>query len=422
MLAVIADDITGATDTGAQFKKQGLRVMVLTDVLLLHKVTGLVDVIVLDVESRGDKPSLAYVKVREAVRVLKEAGLEVVYKKMDSTLRGNIGSELEAVMDETGARFTVLAPAFPRNNRTTVGGHQLVCGVPVDETEFGKDSATPVKESHIPTLLRNQMKRKVGYISLATVSEGVEALRKEFLKQMMNGNEVVVVDAITQVDMRTIAEALQAPSPIGLACGSAGFAEELSKFLSLKPDYPVLIIVGSVSLVSRKQVAKLRKVLNTQVFELDPHRVIAGGEVLEGELRRVVGEAVEVLDRRRDVVVTSASFKESADYLKEKTLEFGMKEVDVGKGVSKALGYIADAIVEKSKIAWVILTGGETAVEAYKAMKALGLMIEGEVLPGVTMSRLVGGKHEGLGVVTKAGGFGEDDTIVKAVEYLKRGV
>lgn len=134
-LGVIADDITGANDVGVQFMKRGLETIVLLEAAsLLPTTIKEADVIVVDTESRFSPPDIAYQRVRDVVKTLNEASVRVVYKKIDSTLRGNIGPELEAIMEEAGSRLSIVAPAFPSNLRITVGGIQLVNQVPVEKT------------------------------------------------------------------------------------------------------------------------------------------------------------------------------------------------------------------------------------------------------------------------------------------------
>lgn len=138
-LGVIADDLTGANDTGVQFSKQGLKTIVLSKADSLVELSKQADVIVLDTESRALSKQDAYERVKEAANRLVEAKISIIYKKIDSTLKGNIGAEIDAVMDATGINPAIVVPAFPANKRVTVGGYQLVNQIPLGKTEASRD-------------------------------------------------------------------------------------------------------------------------------------------------------------------------------------------------------------------------------------------------------------------------------------------
>ena len=149
LIAVIADDLTGAADAGVQLVHAGYRTAVFfraTEVLADD-----LDAVAFDTDSRAMPAGFAAKRVLEAARAASEA--RIVYKKLDSTLRGNVAAELAAALGGARRDRAVVAPAFPAAGRTTVGGTQLVHGVPVDETEMANDPDTPVREAHVPGLL-----------------------------------------------------------------------------------------------------------------------------------------------------------------------------------------------------------------------------------------------------------------------------
>src|SRR5215212_4460698 len=149
LIAVIADDLTGAADTGVQFVHAGYRTAVFFRVT--QKLADDLDAVAFDTDSRTMPAGFAAKRVLDAAHVSR--GARIVYKKLDSTLRGNIAAELAAVLNAARRDPAVVAPAFPAAGRTTAGGTQFVHGVPVDETEMRNDPRTPVLEAHVPTLL-----------------------------------------------------------------------------------------------------------------------------------------------------------------------------------------------------------------------------------------------------------------------------
>ena len=110
-VGIIADDYTGAADTGVQFSKKRLKTSIVRDLKRIEKTAERVDVLVFDTESRGDPKEVAYKKVALAAEEFKKTGVEIIYKKIDSTLRGNLGVELDAAIDTLNVSAVILCPA-----------------------------------------------------------------------------------------------------------------------------------------------------------------------------------------------------------------------------------------------------------------------------------------------------------------------
>lgn len=207
---VIADDYTGANDTGVQFVKKGLKTIVLTQMEKVRDIADKAEAIVIDTESRADPKEVAYQKVFSAAKVLTEIGVNIVYKKIDSTLRGNIGPELDAAIDALNISTVIVSPAFPKNGRITVGGYHLLNQLPLELTEIASDPRSPVKESYVPALIQKQSRHHVGHISISKVMGGIQALKNEMITEQRKGSKIIVVDAVTQEDLRTIVRAIVA--------------------------------------------------------------------------------------------------------------------------------------------------------------------------------------------------------------------
>ena len=225
-LAIIADDLTGAMDTGLQFSKRGLETLVAMHWDHLPEA----DVVVIDTDSRAAQTAEARERLLGVARLVKG---HTLYKKVDSTMRGNVGQELRALLEVLHPRGIVVAPAFPQEGRTTLQGIQRVEGVPLDRTFYAHDPRWPMRESHLPTLLGQQSGEKVGHVGLELVGKGVDALVGALQDR---AERVVVVDALEQAHLRTIAQALLRLGQGWLPCGSAGLAEEWAEALDLRRD------------------------------------------------------------------------------------------------------------------------------------------------------------------------------------------
>jgi len=417
-LGVIADDITGANDAGVQFMKRGLETIVLLEAAsLLPKTVKEGNVIVVDTESRFSPPDIAYQRVRDVVKILNEASVRVVYKKIDSTLRGNIGSELEAIMEEAGFSLSIVAPAFPSNLRITVGGIQLVNHVPVEKTEFSQDPSTPVKISHVPSLMQTQMKRKVGHVALPTVLEGRKSLEKAVREKYDDGNEVIVVDASTDSDLKAIARVSMDLN--ALPCGSAGLAGAVSDLLGSRGKRSVFVASGSVSEVTMRQITRAEEASKSCVVDMEASAVLKYDGEREKELLRVVRDLKTALSEGKDVILRTAKSKADVEETQRRGRDLGLREFEVGERVSSTLAEIVERIVQSGEVAGLVLTGGDTAARSMRRIGASGVRITGELLPGIPVCSLIGGKCHGLETVTKAGGFGGEDALTEIIRFLK---
>ena len=414
---VIADDFTGASDVGVQFKKEGLETVVLTDVRSQKQIKNF-DVVVIDTESRNIGSEAAYNKVKKVVRSLKTLGVKIIYKKIDSTLRGNIGAELDAVLDELGLRAAILSPAFPATGRTTVNGRQLVKGIPLAETEFAHDPIHPIKESHIATLIQPQTVRGIAEISLPKVTEGTESLKLEIQSKIQDGAEVIVVDAETPADLKAIGKA--AIDLHVLSCGSAGLAEGISYWLSSAlQKRGCLVVSGSVNSVTLDQIQEAEKTMNVTVLEPDLLRVLGSTNDYEAEVGRLVDESLRTFSQGKETIIRLAGSRKELSQALKFGAELGMDEPETGKTILSVLGRICREVLEEQGINGLMLVGGDTAIEVIKSLDARGIRIEGEVLPGIPLAKLVGGRFDGMPIVTKAGGFGSEDALIVSMKKLR---
>ncbi len=425
-LALIADDLTGANDAGVQFAKQGLKVQVFLGDLAEVRGGTQTDVMVLDTDSRAAPADQAYERVRKAGRVIRGAAvlLPLVFKKIDSTLRGNLGVEIDAAMDEFGFEWAAVVPAFPVNGRITVGGWHLLHQVPVAESEISRDPKTPVRESVLPDLLASQSRQRVSHVSLADVSRGVEAVKQRILKMRTEGVKILSFDASTENHLRTLATAIAATDGAVLWVGSAGLAEMMPAVLdwprverTLKSGEPgpVLVVAGSVSNVTARQMNLFLAQDNSCLVSLRAGSLICNETE---EVRRCVQEATDWLKKGKDVLLASAFDADAVVKARSLAAAQGIDSQKVSDIVASALGRVVRQLVFL-KPAGLFLTGGDTAVSVCRALGVNAIDILAEVLPGIPLGQLDGGCSPGLRVVTKAGAFGEENAIVEAVKTLK---
>lgn len=409
-VAIIADDLTGAADSGVQLARSGYRTVVVFRGASIPSDNDL-DAVAVDTDSRSLPAGFAAKRVVETGHAVREA--RIVYKKIDSTLRGPIGAELAAALAATRRKKALIAPAFPSTGRETKDGTQLVHGEPVHETDLSKDPVTPVLESHIPSLLAHAFGNVVA-LSVTEVRNG------ERVRDALEGDNCVVADAESDGDLEALVRAVPDPSSI-LWVGSAGLARALGEVYpgahngvptgSLVPASAVLAVVGSVNEVAREQLLCLSKEPGLAAVYLDTAALFCGSsyEDTVGEAAAAVRKA---LSSGRGVALSSAAGEEVDSALRGASVS----RREVSERVSDALAEIVAGFSGKDLFDALVLTGGDTAVRVAGALGATGILLEGEVEAGVPVGTLVG-PHP-YRVVTKAGGFGGPDTLLDAFRAL----
>lgn len=427
-MAIIADDLTGASDSGVQFARKGFKTQVVfAPDNLLSNSEG-TDTVVIDTDSRAIPAPEAYERVKIAARSVKGAGFSNVYKKLDSTLRGNLGAELDAVMDEIPFTFAVVAPAYPTIGRTTRNGFHYLNGVQIDQTEISNDPKAPVRDADIVKLLSQQSRRKAGLVSLEVIRQGTSGIYKRIEELLQDNTELLVFDAEQNRDMQLIADAVANQKWKVLWAGSAGLADYLPEKLGMANKSaaavdvfvngkPVMLVAGSLSKVTREQVENVKSYHNVAAIEMNPLLIIADQQDQVAEAQRCTAEINTALAQGLDVAFFSGSSPEQVSMAKELGMQRNMDGTEVANKIAETLGQITARVMEKYQIGGVILTGGDTAKAVCKHLGVTAIELKSELEPGVPISRLVGG--QGLPAVTKAGAFGTKGTLLQALRTLK---
>ena len=425
-LAVIADDLTGANDAGVQFAKQGLKVQVFLNDLREKDLGHSPEVMVLDTDSRAALPEEAFARVRATGGVVRKMApiQPLIYKKIDSTLRGNIGAEIDAAMAEYDLAWAAVVPAFPANGRITVGGWHLLHQTPIAESEIARDPKTPVHESVAPKLLSTQSSHPVAHVDLSDVSRGCDAIIKRIAEFRQKGILILSFDAATATHLQAIATAIAAGKEAALWVGSAGLAEMVPAVMGWSKQTrtvvneavgPVLVVAGSVSPVTARQMNQFLAGDNVRLVSLRADALIRNENA---EIARCIHEARQGLSLDQDVLVASAVDADAVASARAQGEKQGVDSRGVSERVAAAMGKIVSDLIVLP-LAGIFLTGGDTAVSVCRALGVGSIDILTEVLPGIPLGQLVCGCCPGLRVVTKAGAFGGDNAIVESVKALR---
>jgi len=392
-LLIVADDLTGALDTGAQFARYGRRTLVSWAGGGLPPADA--DVWVLDTETRALPPAEARAAVAQAVAPF----LPVlhIYKKVDSTLRGPIGAELEALLALGVAEQALLAPAFPAQGRTVLGGELRVHGQPLAQTPFAQPGRAT---SLVGELIAASTGLAVGSMGLQQVRQGGQSLARALAAQT---EPVLVLDALAEADLAVAAQAAVLAGRDRLLAGSAGLAAQLPAAWGwVPPDLaaaPAAVAGPILCVAATKHPALAGQLLHLQrQAQLEIVKDVLPG-ILPGEepaAARAAAAVVEALAQGRDVALTTlgAPLVAGGDRL-----------------VVALLGRIAAQALQQARPGALMLTGGDTAMAVCRALGAEAIIVEGQVEPGVPLGRLAGGEANGLPIATKAGGFGDEGVL-----------
>ncbi len=418
LVGIVADDLTGAADTGIAFLAHGMSAVVTWPPAAAWRIPDGpwgADVLAIDTRSRAASAEDAAAITRQVVSALREAGVPTLYKKIDSVLRGHVGDEVHAAIDAWHAdSLAVVAPAFPGAGRTTVEGRQRVNGVPL--------AGSPP----VATLLdRAGLLSRVAYLADVR-GTGLASLLRGYHDA---GVRAVVCDAETDHDLQAIARAGTQLGRVVVWAGSGGLARALPAELgsglqtltgerrtatppsreaatpatrrdttapgSPSPARSLLIVVGSTSRVAQAQV--------DAAAAAGAYRVVVPIDAL--------GDAT-ALDERVGIGIVrdiSARLLAGEDVLVTLAADPTGTAGDNPRIVVR-LGELLRPCAPS--VDGLILTGGDTAIGVLQAWGVTALHLVEEIDPGVVRSETIGGPP--LAVITKSGSFGDPETLSRA--------
>ncbi len=401
---VVADDLTGAADTAIQFLRPGEEIVLVSLADGAATPPALPDAgLAIDTGTRGSRPAESVVALRKAAALVRERKPALVYKKIDSQLRGRPGLEIETLRRELGLRCALVAPAHPDQGRVTRAGVHFVRGVPAAESDAGCDPVAPVTESRLPVLVSQQADVRVAHVGTGELEAGPAVLRRRVERLVAEGHETITFDAVTRQDLDLIAEVACRRFPDALLAGSAGLAAAVAacRDAGATPEpallpycESMLFVCGSTAGALRRQVAALVAGGRFRAVTLTSAAVVAGPcreELKEAALEQWSGG---------DLVLMTPGER----------LDAGTRP----PGAPLAgLADLAAALVARRRPEGLFFSGGDTAAAVLRAAGVAALRLRGEVVPGAPWGVAVGGALDGLAVVTRAGAFGGDDALVE---------
>lgn len=429
-LAIIADDLSSATDCGAQVVRSGLSVAVPLRGYSLPAQARMAQVISVDTDSRSLSADHAYAKVEAAAQQLVAENWTDFYKSVDSTLRGNLGAEIAAVLDIVKPDCAVIAPAFPKYGRTTVDGVQYLHGRPLHETEFGTDPTAPVRDANIARRLTEGSRRRAGRLTLDQLRAGPTHIESAIRGLLADGIELVVVDIAAQEDLQRICLGLSQSDLRVVWVGSTGLAEFIplafavaSTSETFSQDQPLdrrpaLALVGSASETTREQLRHAQTNHRLDIIGVEPARMIQNGTTAAAELEQAGSNLRAAIDSGRDAALVVRASRDEIAATQRLGATLKLSPAQVAQRIVDGLAEAGSRLVREGRISGIVATGGDTANALCNALEAQALEILGEVEAGIPIMRLLG--EQSLPLVTKAGGFGSPASIGDALMKVKQ--
>lgn len=384
---ILADDLTGAMDSAGPFAAAGVETWVVAtpmqcDPASLRSAT----VVSINTDSRHLPGPQAAARIREIVRHLGADDFQVIIKKIDSTLRGNVVAETLALLEATGRENAVVAPAFPAQGRTVSGGIVYVKGVPLAQTGFAKDALSPPPLAPLHEVFADA---KAGMQAESVAASDAFKGR---------GDRVWIVDSAVDGDLSRMVETIRPRLGTLLLAGSAGLTQALARACFGanaaaagigKVKGTIVFAVGSRAAQSAEQVEALASEPETSVMRAP------NGRLQDGEIPQA----------RNLVIKATADDAGREGNAEQVAADMAHHAIDMARRVSAEV---------------LVATGGDTAIAILVASGNPALQVVGDLMPGIPYARIrIDGNP--LWLVTKAGGFGGRDTFREVAQKLRGG-
>ncbi|MCM3117987.1 four-carbon acid sugar kinase family protein [Neobacillus sp. MER 74] len=394
---IMADDFTGALDTGVQFSNYGVKTVVTSDLEFeFGESTDQLEVLVFNTETRYLNKSEAYEVIKKIALKAKEENIPYIFKKVDSALRGNVASELRALSDVFEDVCIPFLPAYPEQNRFSCEGILLIDSIPVNESVFGQDPYEPVTESHIPSLLLKEADLKTYITKKYDIPP-----KKE---------RIMLIESHSDVEMLSQGYELLLNDALKITVGCAGFAKALAKIIYKNRDttqnsmeLPLFIVSGSVNPVTKKQIA-FAEVNGFERISLTLEQLWDKQYWDTGKGQKNI---LQYLNMEQPLMFETFG-KVSTDEINQLPDQGNELRFRIGQ----SLGYLVKKLMSNGMKRTILFTGGDTLYQSMKVFGITEIKPLKELFPGIVYGS-IDFKDEKHYVITKSGGFGDEDLFVK---------
>lgn len=406
---IIADDTTGANSSAILHKKLGYDcVSIHTKALEIRKQS----VYAFSTNSRGISSEEAYSKVHSLLEEIKVE--DAIYnKRVDSTLRGNLGSELDAFLDVFPNKKAIVVASFPDSYRTCHNDTLYVDQVKLEDTDVAKDPKMPVTSSTVTTLFKKQSNRVITHINLDIVRS--ESFKNELLDYYQH-SDIIVIDAVINNDIKRIAD-MCVKEKLDIICVDPGpFTYYYARAMKEQAQFRFHCLIGSVTPLTIKQM-KYAVEHGAYLYQIDVKKLLSDQykpymSLILFELKRIKNDFI--------IITTSSidcdSKVDLSDFIKDdECIE------DISNTINQRIAKIFIEFNQETNPHCVYTSGGDTTVEFLSQAGSYGLRMNSQIIPLTVESQVLGGALEGLHIVSKGGLIGEEKTIMDIYHYMKVG-
>ncbi|KOY67426.1 four-carbon acid sugar kinase family protein [Clostridium sporogenes] len=428
---IIADDLTGANATGVLIKKLGLKPVTLMNSLKKDDLEKSYDTVLYSTDSRGVEKEDAYERVYQATEFFFNSNVNVYGKRIDSTLRGNIGSEIDGMLDALPkGTIAAVVPAFPDANRQAVGGYLLVNGKALENSDAAKDGKKPINSSIIEKLVKEQSKYEVASIYFEDIKEGCENLQKKILKFYDQGKKLIIFDALDNDDLEIISKALINTKIKFISVDPGPFTAEVIKQHvvldkeSKKDKNKVLMSIGSITDTTRAQLERISKDRDIFKIDINVRAILSDVNTKHKEIDRVTNEVIENKDLY-DVfcIVLDSLYEEVRINLDEEAKKQNTTKEFLSQIMNTAVAEISYRIMKEIKsIKGIFSSGGDISVSISRKFNSAGLELLDEVMPLAAYGKFIEGEFPDMKIVSKGGMVGKEDGMELCVDYLLKNI
>lgn len=424
---VIADDLTGANATGVLLKKQGFETMtLLRESRNKANTLQACDCLVIPTDSRAIPAQEAYDRVKEALELGRSKDVLLYAKRIDSTLRGNLGAETDAFLDVLGEdALAVCVPVFPASGRALVGSHLLVNGVALRHTEAAHDPKSPVYATDALRVFSGQTKRRVEAIHLDRIADGASALRETMLSFYADGVRILLLDSITMADMEIIVEALHGVSFPVVTVDPGPFTALMLKRLAppahRKKASMVICAIGSVNGVAAAQTLRLLSDLPVAAVSMEAEHILKGDIERKAEIDRITNELLARKNESNILAVIGSGIDPTKKLsLTDWSAKLHVSVEELSEKINEAFAEVVLRIIAEEKhIRGLYSTGGDITAAIHRKAGTVALRLMEEIVPLAAFAQIAGGVMDSMYCISKGGMVGDERAMVTCVSYLQ---
>lgn len=420
LIGAVADDITGASDLCLMLSREGLRTVQIIGVPPVGVALPDADAVVIALKSRSVPAADAVAMSLAALRALTDAGApQILFKycsTFDSTDAGNIGPVTHAMMTALGTDLTIACPSFPAAGRTTYKGHLFVGDQLLSDSPLRDHPLNPMQDANLMRVLGRQTRQPIGLVDINTVRLGADALKAAFDDGRAQGQRILIVDTLSDTDLRTIGAAcadmrfITGGSGIGMGLAGNAVVSGLIAPRTASRNMPApagraVVLAGSCSVATRQQIAAARAA-GLPTLAIDATALVTGTQ----SVAQLAGWAISQPYDAVPVIYSSVA----PDLLER--LRTQSASHHIGALIEQTQADIAVSLRDAGFCRFMI-AGGETSGAVVAALGVTTLEIGPEIDPGVPWTRSVG-SHD-LALALKSGNFGSIDIFSRAFTMLQ---